>query len=164
MVFKSLHVRDALVGLIGLSIVVTHLNPTVHQNNKTISGGTIPHVGVVYFDEHLLRQVAKVPPYTGNHNRQMPNAGDVGVIMGTFGGSDPFIEYSLLTNDIKDGVLGWINMAIDTRVNATITDATTCTENGCDNAIWNMMKTAKSWGEGFSAAWDKLLKGPTAWL
>jgi hypothetical protein len=108
----------------------------------------MPHVGVFYFDEELLTAVSKVPPYTTNRNRRLSNKNDIGVRMGAANGADPFIEYTLLSTDIKDGVLGWINMAIDPKVNATITAATVCTADGCKNGINDMMiayQGALSW-------------------
>ena len=114
--------------------VATHLNATIHAN-KTISGGTVPHVGQLYFDEDLIDLVTAKPPYTANKFPRMRNHQDRLMIMGAGGGADPIVEYVLLGKDLKDGVFAWINFGVNGTLNRNIRAATACTPEGCKNGM-----------------------------
>jgi hypothetical protein len=109
---------------------MSHINHTVLPNN-TIQGGRITHVGQLFFDQDLLNEVVKVPPYDKNDSPRMMNKNDFIMAFGSRDRSDPVVEYVLLGNKIEDGVFAWINFGIDSKGNRTVRTAATCYENGC---------------------------------
>lgn len=110
--------------------VATRLNTTRHPNN-TISGGTVPHVGQLYFDQSLVDEVAKVAPYSANNQWMMKNDFDFLLMQGAGGGADPVLEYTLLGKDLSDGIFAWSNFGVDVSKNRKMRVATYCTETGC---------------------------------
>ena len=50
---------------------ITYLGATKQPNN-TITGGKAAHVGQIYFDQGMLTNLDKVPPYNTNKMRVVP--------------------------------------------------------------------------------------------
>ena len=93
--------------------VIAHLNSTILPNN-TLTGGTVTHVGQVFFDQDLISQVEVTSPYNTNTNNLTTNAEDRVFSDETENTtSDPVIEYVLLGDDISDGLFGWITIAVN---------------------------------------------------
>jgi hypothetical protein len=109
---------------------MTHRNQTVLANN-TISGGTINHVGQIFFDQSLNDEVAKLPPYNTNTLFKTSNKNDMIMATGTAGNADNVVNYVLLGNKLEDGIFAWINFGIDTTNNFKVMVATECGEKGC---------------------------------
>lgn len=93
--------------------VMAHINATVLAND-TITGGSIAHVGQIFYDQDLLDAVEATYPYTLNTIARTPNADDSILASETEGSdSDPLVEYALLGDDVTDGVFGWITIAVN---------------------------------------------------
>lgn len=94
--------------------VIAHLNATVLSNN-TLTGGTVAHVGQLFWDQDLITQVEATSPYNTNTINITTNAEDR-VFTGETASStsDPVIEYVLLGDDLSDGIFGWITIAVNT--------------------------------------------------
>jgi protocatechuate 3,4-dioxygenase beta subunit len=94
--------------------VVAHLDVTVHPNN-TITGGTVAHVGQLFYDQSLIAEVEATYPYNTNTIALTTNAEDhVFGEQETAGmTSDPVFEYVLLGDDLSDGLFGWITIAVN---------------------------------------------------
>lgn len=94
--------------------VVAHLNATVLPNN-TLTGGSVAHIGQLFFDQDLIEEVEATSPYSTNTIAQTSNADD-GVFQDETENtsSDPVIEYVLLGDDLSDGLFGWITIAVNT--------------------------------------------------
>ncbi|KAK0728830.1 Intradiol ring-cleavage dioxygenase [Lasiosphaeria miniovina] len=82
--------------------------------NGTYRGGTVNHVGQLYFDQELISAVEVMDPYARNtvplsHNRADFLVGDEATDV-----YDPFVEYMLLSDDANDGLLVWITIGVNT--------------------------------------------------
>jgi hypothetical protein len=114
--------------------VATHINATIHAN-KTISGGTVPHIGQLYFDQDLLDAVTQKPHYATNPFPRMKNAQDFLMIQGSGGNADPIVEYALLGKDVSDGIFAWINIGVNPDAKKRIRATTACTAAGCKSSV-----------------------------
>ncbi|KAG9948871.1 aromatic compound dioxygenase, partial [Aureobasidium melanogenum] len=103
--------------------IITHTNTTLYVNG-TMSPGSIQHVGQLFFDMSLLKQVEATYPYNTNTQDWTTNAEDSILAEETAtDGVDPVVEYILLGEDISDGVLAWISMGVDMTNNQTVSPA-----------------------------------------
>ena len=103
--------------------IVTHTNTTLYVND-TMSSGSVQHIGQLFFDMSLLKQVEATYPYNTNTQDWTTNSEDSILSEETAtDGVDPVVEYILLGDDITDGVLAWISMGVDMTNNQTITPA-----------------------------------------
>jgi hypothetical protein len=110
---------------------MSHVNATVNDKNNTIQGGTVAHVGQLYFDQDLLDIVETFPPYNSNKQLWMKNAWDFTMFSGTLNNADPVMEYVLLGKDVRDGVFAWINFGIDSKTAKKVNAAAECLAGGC---------------------------------
>lgn len=89
-----------------------------------MSSGSVQHIGQLFFDMSLLKQVEATYPYNTNTQDWTTNSEDSILSEETAtDGVDPVVEYILLGDDITDGVLAWISMGVDMINNQTITPA-----------------------------------------
>ncbi|KAJ5160174.1 aromatic compound dioxygenase [Penicillium canariense] len=94
--------------------MVAHLNATVLANG-TITGGTVPHIGQLFWDQDLIYEVEATSPYSTNTVTITTNAEDRVFSDETAGStSDPVLSYVWLGDDLSDGLLGWATVAVDT--------------------------------------------------
>ncbi|KAF1940819.1 aromatic compound dioxygenase [Clathrospora elynae] len=109
--------------------VISHNNATVNPNS-TLSGGSITHVGQMYFDQDLISLVETQEPYVSNTQELTTNADDM-FLPGSATTVDPFVEYVLLGDDISEGLFGWLAFGMDsTNSFMNITPKAYLTENG----------------------------------
>lgn len=108
--------------------VMTSQNATVNAN-KTLSGGSVTHVGQMFFDQDLISLVEKTEPYASNTQGLTENADD-SILAEEAGTVDPMIEYVLLGEDVSEGIFGWLAFGMDTTNSFNITPAAYLTENG----------------------------------
>jgi hypothetical protein len=113
---------------------MSHMNAKVNEKNKTIEGGTVSHVGQLYFDQDLLDTVETVPPYNTNKQFWMKNIQDFTMASGAMNSADPVMEYVLLGKDIRDGVFAWINFGIDSKLSKKVMASAECTAEGCKSS------------------------------
>jgi len=107
---------------------MSHLNATLLPNN-TVSGGTVAHVGQMFFDQSLLTQVTTVEPYASNTQQQTTNAQD-NIMEGASEGDDPVLEYVFLGSSVAQGIFGWINVGIDPGYARNVSAAATFSSEG----------------------------------
>ncbi|KAJ5656180.1 aromatic compound dioxygenase [Penicillium longicatenatum] len=94
--------------------VVAHMDVTVLENN-TITGGTVAHIGQFFWDQDLIYEVEATSPYSENTVTITTNADDRVFSDETSGStSDPVINYVKLGDDLSDGLLGWVTVAVNT--------------------------------------------------
>jgi hypothetical protein len=110
---------------------MSHVNATVNEKNKTIQGGSVAHVGQLYFDQDLVDIVETYPPYNTNKQFLTKNAVDFTMYSGTLNNADPVMEYVLLGKDVRDGVFAWINFGIDSKTAKKVNAAAECSAGGC---------------------------------
>jgi hypothetical protein len=109
-------------------IVMAHLNATILPNS-TISGGTVSHVGQLFFDQDLITAVELTSPYSANTQPLTTNAQD-GIMAQESENGDPVLEYTFLGSKVEDGLFGWIAFGVDPASNYTVRAAANYGENG----------------------------------
>ncbi|KAH0602018.1 hypothetical protein MHUMG1_00897 [Metarhizium humberi] len=94
-------------------------------SNGTFEGGTVSHIGQVYFDQSLIAEVEKNEPYIRNqqpvtNNRQDEFTGDEATE-----DYDPFMKYTYLGDGAEEGLLLWLTIGLDitTNYNANVSVA-----------------------------------------
>ncbi|KAL1868365.1 hypothetical protein Plec18167_008290 [Paecilomyces lecythidis] len=96
----------------------THEHTVVHTNasllpNGSYTGGTVSHIGQIFFDESLRSAVESTYPYNTNTIEVLSNDDDMWAPSQADNNYDPFPDYVYLGNDITDGLLAWISIGID---------------------------------------------------
>ncbi|KAF2678779.1 aromatic compound dioxygenase, partial [Lentithecium fluviatile CBS 122367] len=110
--------------------IVAHLNATVLPNN-TLTGGTVGHVGQLFWDQDIIDAVEATYPYNTNNITQTPNADDrVFATESATDGSDPVFEYVYLGSDLSEGLFGWVTIAVNTSATYDPTYSFVYTANG----------------------------------
>jgi protocatechuate 3,4-dioxygenase beta subunit len=93
--------------------MVAHLNATVLSNN-TLTGGSVAHIGQLFYDQDLITEVEATYPYNTNTIAITENADDNVFLAETEDStSDPVINYAKLGNSLSDGLFGWITIAVN---------------------------------------------------
>jgi protocatechuate 3,4-dioxygenase beta subunit len=93
--------------------IIAHIGATVLANG-TLTGGNIPHIGQLFFDQSLINEVEALSPYSTNTQSLTTNAEDRVFSDETADSvSDPVIEYVLLGDTIDDGIFGWVNFGVN---------------------------------------------------
>ncbi|OTA55934.1 aromatic compound dioxygenase [Hypoxylon sp. EC38] len=108
----------------------THIHIMVHQNAVLLANSTLgnnvsaSHVGQAFFDQDLINAVELTAPYNTNTQELTLNADD-GILSEETAtdGVDPFFEYTLLGNDVTDGLFAWIAFGINATQSQSITPA-----------------------------------------
>jgi hypothetical protein len=83
------------------------------MENGTIQGGTVSHIGQLFYNEDLRSAVEETYPYNTNTQAITTNADDMWSIVQAENDYDPFPEYMYLGDDITDGLLAWIQIGIN---------------------------------------------------
>lgn len=97
--------------------------------NNTITGGKAPHVGQIYFDQSLITEIDRFPPYNTNKNRVVQNTADFLFIQGA-NGDDPIVRYALVGKTLDEGVFAWIRFGINQQKALNVNPAAWWTANG----------------------------------
>lgn len=97
---------------------VTHLHVVLQNNytvesNDTYTGGTTLHIGQLYFDDTLVQAVEATTPYTTNTIPFTTWEVDGWMLEEATTDYDPFVEYVQLGENLEDGLLAWITVAVD---------------------------------------------------
>ncbi|KAK0644923.1 hypothetical protein DIS24_g8386 [Lasiodiplodia hormozganensis] len=93
--------------------VVAHVNASAAANG-TMIGGTVAHIGQLFFDEDLRSAVEATYPYNTNTEEPVTNDDDMWAPYQADNNYDPFPEFIYLNSeDITDGLLAWISIGID---------------------------------------------------
>ncbi|KAF2108095.1 Intradiol ring-cleavage dioxygenase [Lophiotrema nucula] len=108
--------------------VLAHLNATVLPNN-TVAGGTVSHVGQLFFDQSLISAVELTAPYSANTQQLTTNAQDFIMAQEAENG-DPIIEYTYVGSKVEEGLFGWIAFGVDASANHTVNAAASYGANG----------------------------------
>ncbi|CAJ2503982.1 Uu.00g113760.m01.CDS01 [Anthostomella pinea] len=103
---------------------VTHFHLVVQTNgtyqaNNTYTGGDTLHVGQLYFDDSLVKAVEATYPYYTNTIAYTTWEDDGWMLEEATAQYDPFVEYVQLSEDLADGLLGWITVAVNLSSNHT---------------------------------------------
>ncbi|KAF5017803.1 hypothetical protein F66182_10243 [Fusarium sp. NRRL 66182] len=104
--------------------IMVHTNATLLANHTLGSENYASHVGQSFFDQDLITQVETLEPYASNTQELTTNADD-GIMSEETktDGVDPVMEYTLLGDDIADGLFAWLAFGINTTQSQSITPA-----------------------------------------
>ncbi|KAL2812014.1 Intradiol ring-cleavage dioxygenase [Aspergillus granulosus] len=93
--------------------IIVHLNATLLSNN-TLTGGSVPHIGQLFWDQDLIYAVEETEPYNTNTVDITTNEEDRVFGDETSGTtSDPVLNYVYLGDSLADGLLAWVTVAVD---------------------------------------------------
>ena len=83
--------------------------------NNTLTGGSVAHIGQLFWDQDLIYSIEATYPYNQNNITITTNAADrVVTTETTDSASDPFFNYVLLGDTLADGLFGWVTFGINT--------------------------------------------------
>jgi hypothetical protein len=108
---------------------MSHTLDASPNDNHTLAGSAVTHVGQMFFDQDLITAVEAVEPYASNSQELTKNVDD-GILRDEAADVDPLVEYVLLGDDISEGLFGWLAFGIDSGASYNVTAAATLTENG----------------------------------
>lgn len=97
---------------------ITHLHVVAQTNvtllpNNTYTGGTTLHVGQLYFEDTLISAVEATTPYNENTIAYTTWELDGWMLEEATTDYDPFVDYVQLSENLEDGLLAWITIAVD---------------------------------------------------
>ncbi|KFY24367.1 hypothetical protein V491_02180, partial [Pseudogymnoascus sp. VKM F-3775] len=102
--------------------IEAHLDGEVLPNN-TYTGGTIAHIGQLFFDQDLITEIEAQSPYSSNAIAITTNAEDRVVQTELVNDSDPFFNYVLLGETVEDGLFVWISLGVNSTATYTVSAA-----------------------------------------
>lgn len=83
-------------------------------DNGTYTGGTVNHIGQLYFDQELIAAVGALEPYSQSTTPLTSNTEDFFTADEATTEYDPFLSYIQLSDNANDGLLMWITIGINT--------------------------------------------------
>ncbi|EAL92125.1 hypothetical protein KXW98_008563 [Aspergillus fumigatus] len=140
--------------------IIAHLNATLLPNN-TLTGGTVPHIGQLFWDQSLIDEVEATSPYSTNTVAQTTNAEDRVFSDETSGTtSDPVFNYVRLGDSVEDGLLGWVTVAVDLTATYTPNYSFVYTSSGSEAVSGNSGSSGSAPGSSGSAPSGGMGGGP----
>jgi protocatechuate 3,4-dioxygenase beta subunit len=112
--------------------VVGHMNATL-LSNGTITGGSVSHVGQLFFDQDLITEVEATYPYnTSTVDITLNSADRVFGLETEDSLSDPVFNYVYLNDEAgtKGGIFSWLTIGIDTTATYETSYAALLTADG----------------------------------
>jgi len=82
-------------------------------SNGTYTGGVVNHIGQLYFDQELNDNIRSMLPYRNNWMPLTTNRADFLTAQEASESYDPFVQYVMLSDDARDGLLMWITIGIN---------------------------------------------------
>lgn len=93
---------------------MVHTNATLLPNSTLGSENYASHIGQTFFDQVLIDEVEKLAPYTSNTQPLTTNAKDfIMAADARVEGVDPVMEYTLLGDNLQDGLFAWIAFGVN---------------------------------------------------
>jgi protocatechuate 3,4-dioxygenase beta subunit len=115
----------------------THIHVMVHTNATELANSTLgtasttaSHVGQTFFDQDLISLVEATAPYNTNTQDLTTNADDTILSEEADEGVDPLMDYTLLGDDVTDGIFAWISFGINGTSSYSVTPAATYYASG----------------------------------
>lgn len=102
--------------------IIVHENATVLPNGTLAGGGSVSHIGQLFWDQDLIDEVETWSPYTENTAPPTLNSEDS--VFGeetTDTDSDPVYSYTLFGEDVDLGIFAWTVIGIDPSASYTPT-------------------------------------------
>jgi protocatechuate 3,4-dioxygenase beta subunit len=110
--------------------VLAHVGATVLPNN-TLTGGHVPHISQLFFEQDLITAVEATEPYRMNKAHITLNSDD-GIFTSATGGGkyDPILSYTMLGDKLSDGIFASVAMGIDVLASYRAPYAAELTDHG----------------------------------
>jgi protocatechuate 3,4-dioxygenase beta subunit len=112
--------------------VVGHVNASL-LSNGTITGGSVSHVGQLFYDQDLITEVEATYPYnTSTVDITLNSADRVFGLETEDSLSDPVFNYVYLNDDAgaEGGIFSWVTVGVDTTATYDTSYATLLTADG----------------------------------
>ncbi|PGH16268.1 hypothetical protein AJ79_01807 [Helicocarpus griseus UAMH5409] len=143
-----------------------HLHTIIHHGatrleNDTITGGTISHVGQLYFDQSVLESVEATAPYSTNTQEWTQNAVDQLFQIGHQGGDDPIVQVQMIGSSIEDGLWGTIDVGVNPSAVQNPSNVNWWTaEGGVPNtdSMWTGYPWTNGGGPGFPGGFGRVVR------
>ncbi|KAJ5643505.1 uncharacterized protein N7484_006012 [Penicillium longicatenatum] len=122
--------------------VIAHVGNVTRFPNDTITGGTVAHIGQLFWGQDLVYEIERTYPYYTNTVPITPNSRDrlfLDEVEGTT--SDPVFNYVKLGEDVQDGIFAWISVAVnlsasyDPSHNWRLTEQGSVSDSGGDSPV-----------------------------
>lgn len=131
------------------------------ESLHTLTGGTVPHIGQLFWDQSLIDEVEATSPYSTNTVAQTTNAEDRVFSDETSGTtSDPVFNYVRLGDSVEDGLLGWVTVAVDLTATYTPNYSFVYTSSGSEAVSGNSGSSGSAPGSSGSAPSGGMGGGP----
>lgn len=92
--------------------LLTKSNVTARENSTT-EGGSVTHIGQLFYPEDLIDEVEATAPYNTNTVERTTNDEDMWSIVQASADYDPFPEFVYLGDTVADGLLAWIQIGVN---------------------------------------------------
>jgi hypothetical protein len=92
----------------------------------------------MFWDQSVRDKVEQIYPYNTNTQTVTANADDK-VFLVEAPTSDPVFKYVQLGDDIQDGFLAWIVLAVNTTLSNTVSPAAVLYASGGVEEAWNLL-------------------------
>jgi hypothetical protein len=104
---------------------MVHTNATEQKNHTLGNENYSSHTGQAFFDQDLISAVEQLPPYNTNTQEITLNADDsiLSEEVATEG-VDPVMQYTLLGDDVSQGLFAWLAFGINTTLSKEVSPAT----------------------------------------
>ncbi|KAB8223137.1 aromatic compound dioxygenase [Aspergillus novoparasiticus] len=110
--------------------VLAHVGATVLPNN-TLTGGHVPHISQLFFEQELITAVEASEPYRTNKAHITLNSDDGIFSSATADGKyDPVLSYTMLGDKLSDEILASVTMGIDVSASYRTPYAAELTDHG----------------------------------
>ncbi|KAL7269078.1 hypothetical protein RUND412_008271 [Rhizina undulata] len=96
--------------------IAAHLNGTV--SNSYYSGGTVSHIGQLFFPESILSEIDGAATYSTNSITRLANSAD-SIYVQEDTGYDALTDITWIGSSLTDGLIASISVGIDTTVDYT---------------------------------------------
>ncbi|KAF3932523.1 hypothetical protein ABW20_dc0101156 [Dactylellina cionopaga] len=96
--------------------IMSHKGGTIYKNGTYSGHGRVTHVGQLFFDEQLRSAVEALEPYRSNTQSEITNDQDQIAHQQAENDYDPFVKYAYFGDSAADGLLAWITVGVDTKV------------------------------------------------
>ncbi|CAH0025999.1 unnamed protein product [Clonostachys rhizophaga] len=105
--------------------IMVHTNATEQKNHTLGNENYSSHTGQAFFDQDLISAVEQLPPYNTNTQELTLNADDsiLSEEVATEG-VDPVMQYTLLGDDVSQGLFAWLAFGINTTLSKEVSPAT----------------------------------------
>ncbi|KAE8306977.1 Intradiol ring-cleavage dioxygenase [Aspergillus transmontanensis] len=122
--------HDSPLSNLNTTFLRAHVGATVLPNN-TLTGGHVPHISQLFFEQELITALEASEPYRTNKAHITLNPDDGIFTLATGEGEyDPVLSYTMLGDKLSDGILASVTMGVDVSASYRTPYAVELTDHG----------------------------------